>query len=342
MMESELTEKPALLSASAVLLVILIFVVPIPGSKAIPQESAPVLKESYQLDPGWNLDESWSWGADVNILSVVQISVDMNADFFAGIALPFEMALLYPEWLVGNQGFNVSLLASGNEGGKAGVKLEAGLKITVGALLWEAVLFDDTKGLDLVSEFTTPIGDSVSGKVEGRVELGSVTIDIPLLGGTLTAYLGMTARYLIEAGPLAEVDARGVSLQNEYSDAIVFSEQRSRIDCALRTKPQAQSDVVFSVDNLVYKVSELIFAITGFFIEFEYGDTILPRFSLYIPEISIPVSGFTLDCNDQVNSVSIPMMIPNNPLELDIDLMPSIGIGLIAITIVVLAISRRR
>jgi hypothetical protein len=312
-------------------------------------ELGPNKTETYSFNPGDNIDESGAWSDSIGLFNIVSASASVDASFYLGIDLPFEMEITYPEWLIKSTSFTTSVSAAGKTGGKCGLNIHAGIRITLsalsGLLSWDFI--DKSFNLDLLSEFVTPIGSQTSDLISDKIELGS--IHIPIVDYEIAAYFGAEAKVELAGSLQSDISITGNSLISNLHKTLKWDSTEASHSQTSQTKSDATSSIQVGLDNIELSMTKLKITLTAFFLEFTATGHSPVRLNLDLPDFLSGTAPLNIKYSiGSTNPLSIPLKVPESSDNPVIDMLSNnagaiIGIGVIGAAVVVVAgIAKRR
>ena len=306
-------------------LVLLFFTPPLTASAKIADEERYVSK-STQFNPGWYVDFDFPWSGGIGDVNIFAVEVRLNVEFFAGVSLPLETNIIYPEWLNQNESFYTLIGITGLEGGRAGLAIGGGISVTFTAVGVDVLTLESQKGLDLSLRFRTPIGTTLSEPIRNEIEIGGLTL--PIINWSIKAYLGVELSFVLTTVLSSQVRVTGDSLVEEYDDDRTWTYQGQQHNLSLKTKPDAATPVRLGMDNIEFELPQLALTVTSIYIDIRpdgLPNVKLPLPLYALPSISFPIIG-TLDQDTgkfhlaessenhyaslDIDNISIPIVVP--------------------------------
>lgn len=330
--------------AAVVLVVVMASVAPISQFIAvsrgmIPQVMGPMVTAPYTFDPGWYVENSQEWQGAVGAFGF-EIGAEFGYEYFAGISLPLFFLVSYPEWLIRDSPFNISIAAEGKPG-RAGISLGAGIKLTM-ANPWEKwdVLSID-RSLDLTVDYETPIGRTYAQDPSLRIPLGEVTV--PVINYNIEVFLGVDTEIVFETELCTRFVASASSLVEGMDRNLAWSCSGECKTVSLATTPTAREPVSVSMKDTFLRVKDVGLKVTRFYLELCAPG--LPSAFLEIPVPIIELSlasrsscvpdflqsdGSQREANLELEGWSIPVIYPEESGDSDSFITSLAVAGLIA------------
>lgn len=309
------------------------------------QGVGPDTSRTSAFSSGENVSDGINWSGNIDLFGVLGADVAADINVFCGVALPFEVTVLYPEWVIGGNSFTTAVSAQGKSGGKIGLDFSAGLEITLYALeeilTWP--LIDETISLDLSADFITPIGSEVSSPMTNEIWIASV--EVPLIGVGVRAYFGVVSQASLEGVLSSSISITGGSLTSPLSDSLVWDSQGETHSRTIGTTISGSSPVSISLSDITLSMTDLIVSVTSVYIEFRATGFDSTRLSLPLPDLFSASTGVDAEYGGySVGPLSIPMKSSGSS-AFD-SLVEGGGLGLIiiagAVIIVALVLAKRR
>jgi len=311
------------------------------------QDVGPETSTTQRFSAGENVSDGINWSGDIGLFGLLGVHVAAHINVFCGVTLPFEVTIVYPEWVVQGNSFTMSFSVQGVAGGRAGLDFSAGLDITLYALgdilTWPLV--DETLSLDLSAEFTTPIGSEVSSPMTNEIRVAGV--EVPLIGAEVAAYFGVVAEANLEGVLSSSLSVTGTSLTSQLSDSLLWDSQGETHSKTLGTKSSGSSQVSVSLSDMTLSMMDLIVSVTAVYIEFRATGFAPVRLQLPLPDLFSASTGTDAEYGGySVGPLNIPVRTSgtNGPPPPN-TLIEDGGLGLVVVAgaaIVVIAIGLTR
>lgn len=290
------------------------------------ESNGPTVTTEYLFDPGWSVENSHDWQGGIGAFGF-EIGAEFGYEYFAGISLPLLFRVSYPEWLVRDSPFNISIAAEGRPG-RAGICLGAGIKLTMANPWekWEVLTID--RSLDLTVDYQTPIGRTYAQDPSLRIPLGEVTV--PVINYNIEVFLGVDTEIVFETELCTRFVATASSLVEGMDRNLAWSCSGECKTLFLATTSTAKEPVSCSMKDTFLRVKDVGLRVARFYLEL-----CAPGFPSAFLEIPVPTIELSLaagsgsapgflqsdgsqrEANLEMDGWGIPVFYPEEPSDSD-------------------------